>query len=161
MLKLDDRDIQILKILSSEGRISKTELAARVNLTPSPCLDRLKRLENAGVIKGYRAEVELAKIAPHITVFVVIELEAHQAKAFETFETAISDYDQIVACWAVGGGVDYMMQVVSRDIEQYQALIDHLLASQLGIARYFTYVVTKQIEVANNLPVDHIQKPKP
>ncbi len=146
MLKIDNRDIEIIKILSSEGRISKSDLATRVNLTPTPCFDRLKKLENAGIIKGYRAEVELAKVAPHVMIFVVIELEIHQAETFQLFENAITQHDEVFACWALGGGFDYALQIITRDIDGYQRFIDSLLNARLGIARYFTYFVTKQIK---------------
>ncbi len=153
MLKLDSRDIEILRVLSLEGRISKTELAKRVNLSASPCWERLKRLEQAGVIEGYRAEISLKKIAPHIEVFVVVELENHHAVSFEAFEQAVNVRDEIVSCWALGGGFDYVMRVIATDIDAYQRLIDDLLAEGLGLARYFTYVVTKPVKTTGALPL--------
>jgi Lrp/AsnC family transcriptional regulator of ectoine degradation len=147
-LHLDQRDIQILQILSTEGRISKAELAQRVNLSASPCWERLKRLEKAGLIKGYRAEVDLAQIAPHVTVFVMVELDAHRAESFRIFEAAVAKHDEITGCWAIGGGVDYLMQVVTSDINSYQRLIDELLEQRIGLSRYFTYIVTKNVKSA-------------
>jgi len=151
-LKLDDRDIRILSILSREGRISKADLAKKVNLTPTPCWERLRRLESAGVIQGYRAEISLKRIAPHVTVFVTVELESHRAESFQTFERVVGQYDEIVACWALGGGFDYLMQVVTRDIDSYQRLIDSLLERGLGLARYYTYMVTKPVKSAGTPP---------
>lgn len=145
-LPLDQRDIQILQILSNEGRISKTELARRVNLSASPCWERLRRLEKAGLIKGYRAEVDLAQIVPQVTVFVVLELDAHRAENFQIFEAAVAKHDEITGCWAIGGGVDYLMQVVTSDINSYQRLIDALLERRIGLSRYFTYIVTKNVK---------------
>ncbi|MEZ5535067.1 MAG: Lrp/AsnC family transcriptional regulator [Thiolinea sp.] len=146
MLKLDKRDIKILQILSREGRISKTRLAEQINLSPAPCWERLQRLEKAGVIRGYHAEIALHQVASHVTLFVVIELEQHQAQAFRQFETGIELYDEIQGCWALGGGYDYLLNIVCRDIDRYQRLIDQLLDSRLGIGRYFTYIVTKTIK---------------
>ena len=146
-LPLDDRDLRILSVLSREGRISKTELARRVNLSATPCWERLRKLEKAGLIRGYRAEIALARIAPHVVVFVVVELENHRAESFRAFERAASGIDEITACWAIGGGFDYLMQVVTRDIDSYQRLIDRLLASSLGVKRYFTYIVTKEVKL--------------
>lgn len=143
---LDDRDIRILSVLSREGRISKTELARRVNLSATPCWERMRRLERAGLIRGYRAEVALAKIARHVVVFVVVELESHRAERFQAFERTVARHEEITACWAIGGGFDYLMQVVTRDIDSYQRLIDALLAARLGVKRYFTYVVTKDVK---------------
>lgn len=153
-LKLDDRDIQILSVLSREGRITKAELAKRVHLSATPCWERLKRLEKAGIIRGYRADVELHKIASNVVIFVVAELESHRAESFQAFEKAVKRYDEIVACWALGGGFDYLLQIITRDIDSYQRLIDDLLAQKVGLARYFTYVVTKPVKDGGALPFD-------
>ncbi len=151
-LKLDTRDLRILSVLSREGRITKSELAARVNLSATPCWERLKRLEEAGIITGYRADVELRKIAPHVVVFVVAEVESHRAERLRAFEEAMADHDEVVACWALGGGFDYLLQIVTRDIDSYQRLIDRILASGIGLSRYFTYVVTKPVKQVAPLP---------
>ncbi len=146
MLKLDDRDLQILAVLAREGRISKAELARRVNLTATPAWERLKRLEAAGAIRGYQAEIALGKLAPHVEIFVTVELESHTPAHFRAFEAAVERQDAIVACWALGGGVDYLLRVIARDIDSYQRLIDALLAGHAGVARYFTYIVTKAVK---------------
>ena len=145
---LDDRDLQILSILSQEGRISKTDLARRVNLSATPCWDRMKRLEDTGLIRGYHAEVALDRIAAHVVVFVMVELESHRPETFQSFEIAVSGHEEITAVWAVGGGFDYVLQVVSRDIDSYQRLIDRLLAQRPGVRRYFSYVVTKDVKAS-------------
>ncbi|MBX3574514.1 MAG: Lrp/AsnC family transcriptional regulator [Mesorhizobium sp.] len=146
MLKLDDRDVKILSILGREGRISKSELARRVNLSAAPAWERMKRLEEAGIITGYHASVALKKLAPHVIVFMAAELESHRAQDFQVFERVLAPLDEVVACWAVGGGFDYILQIVTRDIDSYQRLVDHLLEARVGLARYFTYVVTKPVK---------------
>jgi Lrp/AsnC family transcriptional regulator, regulator of ectoine-degradation genes len=156
MLKLDDRDIEILKVLAREGRISKADLARRINLSPTPCWQRLQRLEQAGVITGYRAEVSLRKVAPAVTVFVTVELERHRVEDFQHFERAVARHDEVVQCWALGGGFDYLMQVVTRDIDHYQRLMDGFLEAGLGLARYYTYVVTKPVKTGAALPFDQL-----
>lgn len=156
MLRLDDRDLQILKVLAREGRITKAALARRINLSPTPCWERLRRLEAAGVIEGYRAEVALRQIAQHVTVFVAVELGSHRAEDFQAFERAMQRHDEIVACWALGGGFDYLMQVVTRDIDSYQRLIDALLAERVGLMRYFSYIVTKPVKTGGAPPLDHL-----
>ncbi len=155
-IKLDDRDLRILAILSEEGRLSKTELAKRVNLSATPCWERLKRLEKAGVIQGYRAEVSLRALAPHVAVFVMAELAGHRTEDFQSFERAVGGIEEITGCWALGGGFDYLLQVVTRDIDSYQRLIDRLLAKRVGLARYFTYVVTKAVKENEQPPLDHL-----
>ncbi len=145
-LPLDDRDLQILSVLSREGRISKTELARRVNLSATPAWERMKRLEQAGLIRGYRAEVALARVAAHVVVFVMIELESHRPETFQAFERTVALHDEITAVWAIGGGFDYLMQIVTRDIDSYQRLLDTLLAERSSVRRYFTYIVTKDVK---------------
>lgn len=145
-MKLDARDIAILQILSTEGRIAKTALADRVGLSPTPCWDRMQRLEKAGLIESYRAEISLRKLGPHVTVFVAAELGDHTAARLRGFEDAMRRYDEVVACWALGGGFDYLLQIVTRDIDAYQRLIDEMLDARIGLARYFTYIVTKPVK---------------
>ncbi len=144
--RLDDRDIAILATLCREGRITKTELAARVNLSPTPCWERMKRLEQAGLIRGYRAQIDLAALGPHVQVFVTVELESHRAESFQIFERVIARLDEVVGCWAIGGGYDYLMQVIAQDVAAFQALMDDLLDSRAGVRRYFSYIVTKPIK---------------
>jgi len=145
-MKLDARDIAILRVLSAEGRITKTELAERVGLSPTPCWNRLKRLEQARLIEGYGARISLRRLGPHVTVFVAAELADHTAASMHTFEAALGRYDEVTACWALGGGYDYLMQIVTRDIDSYQRLIDAMLEARIGLARYFTYIVTKPVK---------------
>lgn len=144
--RLDDRDIAILATLSREGRIAKTDLAARVNLSPTPCWERMKRLEKAGLIRGYRAELDLAALGPHVQVFVTVELESHRAECFQIFERTVDRMDEITGCWAIGGGYDYLMMVVAPDVAAFQALMDGLLESRAGVRRYFSYIVTKPVK---------------
>lgn len=143
---LDDRDIAILKVLSTEGRITKSALADRIGLSPTPCWDRLKKLEKAGLIEGYGARINFKKLGPHVTIFVVAELQDHTAASFRAFEAALQHYEEVTGAWALGGGFDYLLQVVTKDIDAYQRLIDAMLEARLGLARYFTYVVTKPVK---------------
>ncbi len=152
--RLDAIDLKILATLQKEGRITKQALAERVNLSPTPCWERLKRLEKAGFIKGYRAEIDLAKLAAMTTVLVEVVLKQHRLEDFEIFERAVQGIPEIVECLATGGGIDYLLKIVTRDIDAYQRLIDELLAAGIGIERYFTYVVTRSVKTAGQPPVE-------
>ncbi|ETX29649.1 Lrp/AsnC family transcriptional regulator [Roseivivax isoporae] len=152
-MPLDARDLDILRILSAEGRITKAELAARVGLSPTPCWERLKKLERAGVIEGYGARLGLRAFGPHVTVFVAIELGSHKAADFRIFEEAVQRHEEITWVWALGGGFDYLCQVVTRDIDSYQRLIDALLEARIGLSRYYTYIVTKRVKAGHGLPL--------
>lgn len=154
MSKLDDRDLKILAVLSKNGRISKTDLAREVNLSPTPLMARLARLEEDGVISSYGARIAIEKLAAHVVIFVVAELEDHRASTFDTFEKAMDDMPNVTQCWALGGGVDYLFQVVAKDINAYQRLMDGLLERNLGLSRYFTYIVTKTVKQGGALPLD-------
>jgi len=145
-MRLDERDLKILSVLQSEGRITKTELAERVNLSATPCWERLKKLEDAGIIEGYHARISLSKLGPCSMILMEAEINSHRAEDFLRFENALHDIPEIVECWAVGGGIDYMLKVVCQDIDSYQRLVDILLQADVGLKRYYTYVVTKPVK---------------
>jgi Lrp/AsnC family transcriptional regulator of ectoine degradation len=153
-MRLDDRDIKILTILQCEGRITKTELAARVNLSPSPCWERLKKLENAGIIEGYRAKISSQKLGSFSVIIMEVELDNHQAEDFTRFENAIQNIPEIVECLAVGGGLDYILKFMCKDLTAYQALVDDMLKANIGLKRYYTYAVTKPIKTSAIPPLE-------
>ncbi|MDF2997204.1 MAG: AsnC family transcriptional regulator [Xanthobacteraceae bacterium] len=152
--RLDRYDIGILKALQRDGRMTKARLAECVHLTPSPLWERLRRLEQSGVIAGYHARVALKKIAPATVVMVEIVLRQHRAADFARFEAKVRETPEIVDCQATGGGIDYVMKVVTRDIDSYQRLMDRLLEDELQIERYFSYVVTKPVKEGGELPLE-------
>lgn len=149
-MKLDATDHRILAAVRREGRITKLKLAEEVHLSPAACWERLRRLETAGIIKGYTAIVDLGAEAPRTTVIVEISLGSHQQADFRRFEEAISKEPAIVSCDATGGGIDYILRVTVPDIDAYQRLIDRLLEQQIGIGRYFSYVVTKSVPLGKD-----------
>ena len=157
--RLDATDLRILATLQKEGRITKLALSERVSLSPTPCWERLKRLEKAGFIVGYRAEIALAKLGSVTTVLVEITLKQHRFEDFEIFERAVKKVPEIVECLATGGGIDYLLKVVVSDIDAYQRLIDELLTAGIGIDRYFTYVVTRTVKSTAQPPVELYAEP--
>lgn len=158
-LRLDARDIKILSILQREGRIPKAALAERVNLSATPCWERLRRLEDSGIIQSYGAEISLTAFGPVTIVFVQIEIESHRHEDFARFESAIAKIPEIVECWAIGGGMDYMCKIVVRHLSDYQVLIEGLLDQQIGIKRYYTYVVTSPVK-KEPVPVELLARPE-
>jgi Lrp/AsnC family transcriptional regulator of ectoine degradation len=159
-MKLDAIDLRILEAVQRDGRITKLALAEAVGLSATPCWLRLRRLEKAGVITGYHAAIATRAIAPLTSIMLEITLDHHRASDFERFERAVAALGEVVGCWAVGGGVDYILKVMAPSIDAYQRLIDDLLAQELGIARYFTYVVTKTIKDEPTPPLSSVV-PKP
>ncbi|WP_137389919.1 Lrp/AsnC family transcriptional regulator [Rhodoligotrophos defluvii] len=155
-VKLDAIDLRILSEIQKDGRITKLALAERVGLSPTPCWIRLKRLEDASLISGYHARVALKLVAPVALVFMEVTLGAHRQLDFDRFERTIKEVPEVISCWAVGGGVDYLVKVVARDIDAYQRLVDDLLARDIGIDRYFTYIVTKTVKDDPVLPLEKL-----
>ena len=155
-MKLDAHDIRILATLQRDGRITKLKLAEAIGLSPSPCWERMRRLQEAGYIRGFHADVDVARVVHITTVFVEVTLNRHEAEDFARFERAVQEVPEIVECQAIGGGADYIMKVVTLDIEHYQRLIDDLLAAKVGIGRYFTYIVTKPVKPPHGPPLAHL-----
>ncbi|WP_025900117.1 Lrp/AsnC family transcriptional regulator [Sneathiella glossodoripedis] len=153
MIKLDDRDLKILSILQKEGRITKAALAEKIALSPTPCWERLKRLEAEGIIEAYEAKISLHSFGPIEIILMQAELESHRSEDFETFEKAVQDIPEIVECWAVGGGVDYFLKFMTKDVDTYQRLVDRMLNDRIGLRRYYSYVVTKAVKDTPSPPV--------
>jgi Lrp/AsnC family transcriptional regulator of ectoine degradation len=151
--KLDAIDLKILDAIQRDGRITKLALAEQVGLSPTPCWMRLRKLEKAGIVSGYHARIAMRVVAPVATVLMEVTLASHRQADFDRFERVIRDIPEIVACWSVGGGVDYVLKVMARDIDAYQRLVDGLLEREIGIDRYFTYIVTKTVKDEIALPL--------
>jgi len=152
MVKLDRYDLQILKTLATQGRITKSDLAKIVCLSVSPTWERVKRLETMGLIRGYRAVIDWGSVFQSSQVIVEVRLDRHTASDMQRFEQRIAQAPEVTQCYATGGGVDYFLHVRARDIDHYQRFIDALLMENLGIDRYFTYIVTKTIKTVQILP---------
>lgn len=151
-MKLDAIDLRILDAVQKDGRITKLALAEKVGLSPTPCWLRLRKLEKAGIIAGYHARVVPRKVAPLTNVLMEVTLANHRQADFARFERAVEAIPEIVACWSVGGGVDYILKIMAPDIDAYQRLVDGMLDRELGIDRYFTYIVTKTIKEVTAIP---------
>ena len=153
MTKLDAIDLKILDAIQRDGRITKLALAEKIGLSPTPAWLRLRKLEKAGIVGSYHAKLDMRAVAPIATVLVEVTLRSHRQADFERFERVVRMAPEIVSCWSVGGGIDYMLKVVTRDIDAYQRLIDALLEQEIGIDRYFTYIVTRTIKENEPIPV--------
>jgi len=152
--KLDRIDIKLLAELQKNGRISNVQLADLVGLSPSPCLIRLKRLEKAGYILGYRAEIEMRKIVPFVTVFTEITLSDHRREDFARFEQYIAQQDEVVECHLVSGGYDYLLKFITSGVEHYQETVEAMLDRGIGIEKYFSYIVIKSPIIKKGIPVE-------
>lgn len=141
--KLDAIDIRILGALSRRGRLTNAALADQVGLSPSPCLARVKRLEKAGYISGYAAQIDLARLGGALTVFTEITLGDHRRPDFARFETGIAQFEEVVECHLISGGYDYLVKFICASVADYQDTIERALEAGLGIDKYFSYIVIK------------------
>lgn len=143
---LDVADIRILNAIQKHGQLSKTKLAEIVNLSPTPCWARLNKLKAAGLIRGYRSEIALDRIIDLTQVIVTVSLSRHRKSDFDRFESHISKSSEVVECVATGGGMDYVLKVVSPSLADFQNLMESMLSAELGIERYMTYIVTRGVK---------------
>jgi len=158
MYKLDERDIQILSILQEEGRITKTALADRLNLSLTPSWDRLQRLEEEGIIESYGARLSSPFLKNFHLVITEVELESHKEGEFARFEDAIMGFDEVLSCWSVGGGLDYILKILVKDVSDYQDFLQRVLKANIGLRRYFSYAVLDRIKDTEVVPDSLIRK---
>lgn len=152
-MKLDRFDLKILAALQLDGRLPNSRLAQKVGLSSSPTWARVRRLEQAGVVRGYHADIAAERLGPLALIIVPVALENHRDQDFRRFERAIEKIPEVVECWAVGGGVDYVLRFAVPSVDAYQALIERLLQADVGIQRYWTYIVTKPIKPFAGIPI--------
>ena len=141
MAKLDDKNTRILRILRLDGRISNLELAERAGLSPSACLRRVQELERDGVIKGYRAVIDPAKVGIGFVAYVSVGLNSHTKSAHEAFERAISRAPEVRECHNVTGTVEYLLRVEVADLADYKHWHTEVLGVLPQVQAITTFVV--------------------
>ncbi|HMK82020.1 MAG TPA: Lrp/AsnC family transcriptional regulator [Xanthobacteraceae bacterium] len=152
-IRLDRLDLKILATLQSTGRISNLELADTVGLSATPCMQRVRRMEAAGYISGYGARLEIDRICRNVVVFTEITLRNHRREDFLKFERGIQAIPQLLDCFLVTGGYDYLAQFIARDIHDYQTTVEGLLDRDLGVEKYFSYVTIKRVKRSTGYPL--------
>ena len=152
-IRLDRLDLKILATLQSAGRMTNLELAETVSLSATPCLQRVKRMEAAGYIRGYGAQLDIDRLCSNIVVFTEVTLNNHRREDFLRFERGIQEIPHILNCFLVTGGYDYLAQFIARDILDYQNAVESLLDRDLGVEKYFSYVTIKQVKRSPGYPL--------
>jgi len=155
-VKLDRIDLRILHELQKNGRITNVELAELVHLSPSPCLMRVKKLQQAGYITGYSAQIDIAKLGQTITVFTEVTLKNHRQIDFARFQQAAEKVEEIIECHLISGGYDYLLKFVTGGIGEYQTIMERLTDMDIGIDKYFSFVVMKSPFIKTHLPLKSI-----
>lgn len=149
---LDRIDFNILSVLQQEGRISNVNLAEKVGLSPSPCLDRIKRLEQDGYIESYGAKLSAIKLNFGLSAFVQITLDRTTSDIFVSFQEAIEKIDQVAECHMVAGGFDYLVKIRIADMQEYREVLG-IIVDIPGVAQNHTYVVIEEIKKDIGLPI--------
>lgn len=152
-VKLDEVDLKILEILQKEGRLSNKELAERINLTTTPTLERVRRLERAGVIEGYSARVNRESIGKGFSAFVTVVLSVHQLSFMEEFTKAVKETPEIIACYNTTGDGDFMLHIVAKDVKDYEQIMRTKLTTLPDVQRIHTSIVLGTIKEQTNIPV--------
>jgi Lrp/AsnC family transcriptional regulator, leucine-responsive regulatory protein len=146
MEKLDKIDLQILRHLQSDARIPIVELAKRVNLSPTPCTLRIRRLEEAGIISGYHAKLNHAALGTGLMVIVTVTLRATDEQSLEKFHKAVKPIKQIYECHMVGGGFDYLIKIRVRDMAEYREILGGALGALPMVESTHSYFVMEHVK---------------
>lgn len=152
-LKLDLIDLRILKELQADGRISFTELAPKVGLTTSPCLERVRRLERAGVIKGYGATLDPHAVDAGLLVFIELSLTYSSGDIFADFKRAIRKLPQILECHLVSGDFEYLLKARLKDMNAYRELLGEIVRLLPGVRNSKTLVVMEEVKETTAIPI--------
>jgi Lrp/AsnC family transcriptional regulator, leucine-responsive regulatory protein len=153
---LDPIDRRIIAALQADGRLTNTDLAQRVGLSPSPCLRRVNRLERDGYIEGYRAILRREHIGLGLTVFVGVQIEGHANRTAIEFEKAVIAFPEVVACHMLSGEADYLLEVVVPDLDHYRAFLIGKLLELAVVREVRSNVAIQTLKAAGNLPLDHL-----
>ena len=149
----DRTDLLLLAELQGAGRLTNAELAERVHLSPSACLRRVQRLEREGVIAGYRAELDPGRLGLGLTAFVRVQLARHDDAAIEAFSAGVNAWDEVIACHALTGDMDYLLHVVVRDLEHFSRFLLDRLLGQAGVADVNSSFVLRTVKAFRGLPL--------
>jgi len=145
-IRLDRLDREILFQLHRDGRLSNVELARRVGLTPPPCLRRVKRLEDAGVITGYRAVMDPAALGRGLEVFVDVDINANDLKTVQEFEATAAGYDEVIELRRMFGHPDYFLRIAVADHAAYEAFLTGRLIGLPGVLHVTSHLTMKKIK---------------
>lgn len=158
---LDAIDFRILAHLQDNGRATNLALADVVGLSASPCLQRVKRLENIGLIRSYGARLALAMLGEHVVVFTEVTLTSHRRSSFDRFLDRAREIPEVMECHHVTGGHDYLLRIVARSVVHYSQILERLSLGNVGVGRISSYVVLGSPIERDTLPLRELFDPAP
>lgn len=152
-MKIDHTDKMMLSLLQSNARISNAELAERINLSPTPCLRRLRKLEDSGLIRRYTAILNQKDLGFLVSAYVFVNLEKNTKENGKSFETAIRQLPEVIECSVVAGRHDYILKVVAHNLEDYNRFMKESLAEVKPIAKLESMIILNQSMYNSGLPI--------
>lgn len=152
---LDRIDYKILDILQKNCRISNVDLASQVNLSPTPCLERVKRLDQSGYIQKYVAHLSPKKLDAKLTAYIQVGLENSTTQALEEFNKQIKAMSEVIECAMVAGGFDYLIKIRVKDMDAYREFLGEKLAAIKDIRQIHTYVVMEEVKSSHLVPLPY------
>lgn len=150
---LDRIDRNILRLLQENGRLSNVELARRVNLSPTPCLERVRRLERQGYITGYAALLAPERLEAGLTVFVQVTLDRTTTDVFDRFREAAAPVEEISECHMIAGGFDYLLKVRTANMAAFRRFLGEVVNALPGVISTSTYVVMEAVKEGPHVPI--------
>ena len=154
MANLDQIDRRLLSELQNEGRVTNVELANRVGLTAPPCLRRVRGLEESGVIKGYHAELDASKLGFAITVFALVSLKSQAEDSLRQFEDHMKDLPEVRECHMLNGEIDFILRVVSKDLQSFQEFLTSKLTPAPNVASVKTSLTIRTAKQLPGVPLE-------
>lgn len=153
-VNLDSVDLAILAALQENARMAVVELAKRVNLSPTPCTLRIRRLEQEGVITGYHARLAPKTLGQALMVFVTVSLKSTDEKTLRAFNAAVKPVKQILECHMVGGGFDYLVKIRVRDMGEYRDILGGVIGALPMVESTHSYFVMEEVKESAILPLN-------
>ena len=155
-MQLDNLDRRILDALQRNAKLSNVQLAEEVGLSPSPCLRRVRLLEEAGVIRGYHAQLDRSKAGLGLTVFVGVKVELHHDESANAFRAAVIDLPEVISCHVVSGESDFLLQVVLPDLASYEDFLFSTLLKLPAVSDIRSNFAISTVKSQTAVPLDHL-----
>jgi DNA-binding Lrp family transcriptional regulator len=153
--KLDKIDLNILRLLQENSKITNLDLSKRIGLSPAPTLERVKKLETSGIIKSYHAKVDASAIGLNVRTFVLVSLAWQKENALENFINKVNEIDEITECYIITGDADFLLKIVCKDLPTYEQLLFKTLSQIEEIERLKTLMTLSKVKKDKVLPYDY------
>lgn len=153
-VKIDTTDLKILNDLQNDGRMTNLELSQRCDISPPPCLRRVKRLERDGLIKGYHADINPQALGYNVTVFAQVTLKSQNDSDLRNFENLVKSWPMVRECYLISGGSDYFMKIRAKDLDDYQDFHSNTLGQCVLVTHIRTSLVLREAKYFPGIPLD-------